>query len=687
MMRQRFPTFTREQSRSIRAIACSFLVVGLAHAQPVTSGKSSGGFKYPAFDDNNRLETLLTGESFELISANQLLVHQLRLESYKENGDVDFIVTAPECLFDRVSKQAWSTNQLHVKATDEQFSIQGTGFLWDMDHSLLHISNSVHTVLRNIGGLVEGPQNSSAANNANYNNENPSAPREVYSDRFRFNADSGEAVYQGHVTALDPGRLQLQCEWLGADLPVKQGRLQQIEAKTNVVIQLLDPNRKGRISSDNALYRISSHPSEPDTVLLTGHPQWQTAPYQGRADSIRFLLREDHMEMHAQGNGWVQLPRPAQPSKHTDESNENAAKTVNQENPIFVEIRSGRYSLVENEVTFHDEVHVEDPEWDLQCGNLVAYLRGENGHRDLSELIAEDHVVWNYQGDEAGPNGRQQTHAEGRRMVYSAESGVITLSGNPSFSTPEYLGRGDVIRLDRVEQTFSAQGNASLTILGKTVRQMGDLLQNQAPGNEVTKRQPQTAADSKPVEGAAVVIHSSEYSYRSRQLVFSGGVVVQHPSWTITCHRLALQVNEKQVVETITASDDVVVSNNTVAAVEGATPKKPWRIRCREVVVQVVPGGRAIQTVTATGNVHFEQGENKARGQKAVFEPETHLVILTGQPELETDRLHLTNASRLLWNRLSGKVAATGFYQIVERTSDMEGNPDPERRDGLPLIE
>jgi lipopolysaccharide export system protein LptA len=102
---------------------------------------------------------------------------------------------------------------------------------------------------------------------------------------------------------------------------------------------------------------------------------------------------------------------------------------------------------------FIGEVHVNDPQFNLVCDKLTAFLKkstGPNGAKDapapnatpkpavgpddsggLEKAIAEGHVVITQ--DKPNPDGGEPTHYIGRgsRVEYDAKTGDVTLTGWP----------------------------------------------------------------------------------------------------------------------------------------------------------------------------------------------------------------------------------------------------------------
>jgi lipopolysaccharide transport protein LptA len=108
----------------------------------------------------------------------------------------------------------------------------------------------------------------------------PGAPTriDIKSDSVVFHWMTREAVYSGHVRADDPA-MKLRCERLIADLPQTGGRITNIVAQTNVVIDFTDNGgQTNHATCDKAVYvyRVQNGVTN-ETVTLTGNAKVENA--------------------------------------------------------------------------------------------------------------------------------------------------------------------------------------------------------------------------------------------------------------------------------------------------------------------------------------------------------------------------------------------------------------------------
>lgn len=108
-------------------------------------------FSVPEYYDpphQDQVRSLLTGAEAQPQGRGKFLITELKLETFRQNGEREITVTAPECVYDSGPGSASSAGRLLVQTGDNRFSIEGEGFLWRQTNSSLIISNRVHTVIR-----------------------------------------------------------------------------------------------------------------------------------------------------------------------------------------------------------------------------------------------------------------------------------------------------------------------------------------------------------------------------------------------------------------------------------------------------------------------------------------------------------------------------------------------------------
>jgi len=129
-------------------------VAGVAIAQsPLLFGKVTD-FKVPEFHEapnQKQLKSLLVGAVAEPNANGEIKITGLRVESYQEDGTIESVVEAPECVYNYKSRQASSAGHIQARTGDDRMSIEGDGFLLTITNKSLTISNNIRTVIRDLG--------------------------------------------------------------------------------------------------------------------------------------------------------------------------------------------------------------------------------------------------------------------------------------------------------------------------------------------------------------------------------------------------------------------------------------------------------------------------------------------------------------------------------------------------------
>jgi hypothetical protein len=96
-----------------------------------------------------QIKSRLSGAEAQPLPGGLLAIKQLKLESFDENGNLEWIVGAPECVYDTMNATANSSGHLQLASGDGKFRVEGDGFLWQRNAQSLTISNRVQTVIEN----------------------------------------------------------------------------------------------------------------------------------------------------------------------------------------------------------------------------------------------------------------------------------------------------------------------------------------------------------------------------------------------------------------------------------------------------------------------------------------------------------------------------------------------------------
>jgi len=102
---------------------------------------------------HTQLRTLVKGATAEPAGPGRVLLKQVRVERFLENGQRELLIEAPECLYHMDSKEITSAGPISAQSGDDRYKLSGVGFLFVYrgTNSSLIISNNVQTTIIGLG--------------------------------------------------------------------------------------------------------------------------------------------------------------------------------------------------------------------------------------------------------------------------------------------------------------------------------------------------------------------------------------------------------------------------------------------------------------------------------------------------------------------------------------------------------
>jgi hypothetical protein len=136
-----------------------FAVAPGVHAQQngVQQANNFTSTEYYGPTNQQQIKSILSGAEALPQPGGLLIIKQLKLEMFNPEGRLEWIVNAPECVYDTFKGVANSSGHLEVRSGDGKFRTEGDGFLWRQSEQKLNISNNVCTVIEN-GALMNTKQ-------------------------------------------------------------------------------------------------------------------------------------------------------------------------------------------------------------------------------------------------------------------------------------------------------------------------------------------------------------------------------------------------------------------------------------------------------------------------------------------------------------------------------------------------
>jgi lipopolysaccharide export system protein LptA len=251
----------------------------------------------------------------------------------------------------------------------------------------------------------------------------------------------------------------------------------------------------------------------------------------------------------------------------------NRTRSSVQQAPIEIFSRQFEYQHNSGLGIYRDQVRVQGTNMDLSGGRLTLKVPVTDTRRPtgLESITAEQNVAMSYSG----------IQATGQVAIYSAQTGLATVSGHPAWKADQREGHADELVVDRTNRIFYANGHAWLKLPGRSLGNAGFLTSSKeksAGASDTTNRFVEIASDS--------------YQFRTNSAVF----------------RKDVHVSE-------------IVSNRT-----GGT------MTCALLTANFI-GTNELQNLVAENNVVIEEETNRFTAQTAVFTATNGVLEMTGTPE------------------------------------------------------
>ena len=102
----------------------------------------------PGLDENGKLESLIKGTVaiIPIDKPDVILIENLHLIQYDEDGEVSLTVKTPKCSLNQVTRRASSDEAVQIER--ENMQVTGKGFEFDSRKSVMKIKSKARTVLR-----------------------------------------------------------------------------------------------------------------------------------------------------------------------------------------------------------------------------------------------------------------------------------------------------------------------------------------------------------------------------------------------------------------------------------------------------------------------------------------------------------------------------------------------------------
>jgi len=458
-------------------------------AQETLVGKVSNFKVVPGYFDpphETQMKSQLVGAEAQPQAGGKVVVKEARLLTFKETGEREMQIEAPECIYDQGLRTVSSPGPLRVQTADGKFRIEGVGFRWQQTNTSLLISNRVHTWVH--PDVLKERSASLAPANMPTMDEGI----EITSDTFEF-TQSRLGTYRGNMNVKGP-KLAISGDRLEIEVPLAERQLQTVTAKENVVIDYADLHGKG----GKAVYSTTTGLME-----LTEDPTWRAGEREGGGDHI--TMDATNRVFRVDGKAHMKLPSGALGTSGLLGAVETNALAAS---PSSLEVSCGNYEIRTNQAVFSDAVRAinragEEDRGKLSCGMLYLAFMGTN---NLQSMTAEKDV-----SIEQADRGFKASKA-----VFTASTAELELTGDPSWYAGDRSGKGDVIRVNRQRDEMLVLQNAYLRL---PAQQLGQAFSRKTDADK--------PASPSELAGFAEVF-SQEYILTLTNASFSG-VRIEHP--------------------------------------------------------------------------------------------------------------------------------------------------------------
>jgi lipopolysaccharide export system protein LptA len=579
----------------------------------------------------------------------------MQTETYR-GQEKDMIVEAPKCLFDTKANVATSSGPLTIRTADGRFSIEGEGFRWQLGDSRLTsklmISNHVHSLIRKRlineksgSGLGAGASLAAAKTSGASSATNEFI--EITSESFEYQPD--QAIFRRQVHAHE-SEGDLTSEILTVRFKGENGALERAEAEQEVVLEQAGT----RAQADKAIYMIDPNR---DIVEFHGHAIWNDGQRQGSGEHVVFDRRE--RTIRTEQKAYMRLPRSVLTDSGflTVAAPNKASKPAGETN-AFVEVYS-----------------------DL----MTIQLPPTNG--PVERVIAEKSVFI--------VDAEQDARALADKAVYEEATGQLELTGSPVIESEHRLLTGKVLKVDRATRVLTAAPDSYVKLPIQSLTKFG-LAAASAPRGTNTLG----------ITNRFIEIWAATFDYRTNEFDFKGrvranileGDVAQGK---LTCESLTIRYGQQ--IESVLAEQNVELEQ---FAAKGDPKPVTRKMQCPWLKLDFSPEGRLrtavadqgvaaeqeevhrgspspilshltskkvtayfsavtnrIDRVIAEKDVVFSQDDRTAQGAQAVYTGLSGLMELTGQPKATMPEGKITQADRLIWDRVHQRFFGRGKFK------------------------
>lgn len=439
------------------------LMLGMVASRAQIPEAPIRGFAFPILDrETLQLQARVRGDLAQAVGGDRVEIQGARLESFGQEGQTNLLVLTERCVLLTEERRLESSEPLQVSSGDGRLELSGRGFSWDEVNGLV-VSNGVTARLLRplVGETSEGePVQAEAA---------AREPLAIESERLTYR--EGLLSFSDRVVVREASD-RLECDRLLFQLHVKPGewaperseediseRVEFIEAVGGVKVTTTNVLAR----ADRGLYDLASQ-----QLSLTGRPRWESVGREGEAGQVRL----DRSEKRLRAWDGVNMSFAAEALGAVPPMDRMTGRTGTN-GTDRVDLRADSLEVwpdpeVEgmNRAVFRNGVRLSRASGVMECERLdvryVSESKSVVGAQATPSAAGGGWVLVDASAMDGVKFEQSTNELSGMRADYSAESGVLEVTGPVAWELAGSQGRSDRLRLKVIERMTEALGGVRM---------------------------------------------------------------------------------------------------------------------------------------------------------------------------------------------------------------------------------
>jgi lipopolysaccharide export system protein LptA len=260
--------------------------------------------------------------------------------------------------------------------------------------------------------------------------------------------------------------------------------------------------------------------------------------------------------------------------------------------------------------------------------------------------------------------GEAGHRVRGPKAVYTKSDGLVVFTGRPEWNLDQSEGSADRMTMNRDTREVHGQGNVKAKVM--VGAQQGSVLKL-FPDSGDTNQPPRI-----------IEVFANDLLSKEHLVTLTGNARAHQSPITGSEPRLQSDVMDVRFgtnvhsVEVIQARKNVVYEEGTPGVTNG--PAAYRKMVTSTLTAHTDPTNGALSTLLAQGGVTIDQFNNLAKGERATYTAATDSFELTGNPTLETPKSIITQADKLIWDKVNQQFVGTGPLKMELKVKPTQGD-------------